>query len=62
MSQLTPGTQAVSTRPSVLSMTLQPGYPGTRGSKGKGRAHSQTHQCHDVVGQVSGKIWGNKTG
>lgn len=32
-------------------------------AKAKGcRVHSQTHQCHDVVGQVSGKIWGNKTG
>lgn len=27
-----------------------------------GLARSQTHQCHDVVGQVSGKVWGNKTG
>lgn len=34
-------------------------------SKSKGRgvaARSHTHQCHNVIGQVSGKIWGDKTG
>lgn len=31
-------------------------------SKDQGALGTLTHQCHDVVGQVSGKIWGNKTG
>lgn len=31
--------------------------------EGKGwRGHTQTHQGHDVICQVSGKIWGDKTG
>ena len=63
------GTRPAPTCPSVPGVTVNLHFPGTRTdqvtSRGKGqggRVLSQTHQCHDVVGQVSGKIWGNKTG
>lgn len=56
----TPGPQPVSARPSFPGTPLGPSFSPSR--RAGWRASLQTHQCHDVVCQVSGKVWGDEAG